>query len=215
MDTSPSKAVRVGSLWYLVVPVVSVGLFTFVPFLHAAIRLRRVWLWLTTVLFALVSGGAMYVSGQPESTAVDAVLVVAVLGSLVVGTTLLAKLRREVYHLDHAASTPDVDPAVRQVLEARAKRTRARELAATDPLLARELGIGRPDLHGDYDDGGLVDIANAPEAVIAEVLDLPREQAAGIVAVRDTAITVDDLFTLTDLPVSTWDRIRDRAVIIR
>ena len=221
MDTSgrqPSKAVRIGSLWYLAVPVLTVGLLTFVPFLHAAIRLRRVWVWVTTVLFALVAGGAMYVSGQPEDAVVDSVFVVAVLGSVVVGVTLLAKLRREVYHLGAAVtadSTPDVDPAVRHVLEARAKRTRARELAATDPLLARELRIGRPDLQGDYDDGGLVDIASAPETVIAQVLDLPLEQAAGIVAVRDTAITVDDLFTLTDLPVSTWDGIRDRAVIIR
>ena len=127
-----------------------------------------------------------------------------------------------VYHLgtsyDEAVtadSTTDVDPAVRQVLQDRAKRSRARELVTSDPLLARELHIGRPDLRGDYDDGGLVDIANAPETVIAQVLDLPQEQAASIVAVRDTAITVDDLFTLTDLPVSTWDLIRDRAVIIR
>lgn len=221
MDTSgrqPSKAVRIGSLWYLAVPVLTVGLLTFVPFLHAAIRLRRVWVWVTTVVFALVAGGAMYVSGRPEDAVVDSVFVVAVLGSVVVGVTLLAKLRREVYHLGAAVtadSTPDVDPAVRHVLEARAKRTRARELAATDPLLARELRIGRPDLQGDYDDGGLVDIASAPETVIAQVLDLPLEQAAGIVAVRDTAITVDDLFALTDLPVSTWDYIRDRAVIIR
>lgn len=226
MSTSgqpPSKAVRIGSLWYLAVPVLTLGLFTFVPFLHAAIRLRRVWLWLTTVLFASVAGGTMYVSGQPESAvsdAVDSVFVVAVLGTLVVGTTLLAKLRREVYHLGTsspgtAVSTSDTDPAVQQVLQARAKRARARELAATDPLLARELRIGRPDLHGDYNDGGLVDIASAPETVIAQVLDLLREQAADIVAVRDTVITLDDLLTLTDLPVSTWDGIRDRAVIIR
>ena len=215
MDTSPSKAVRIGSLWYLAVPVLSVGVFTFVPFLHAAIRLRRVWLWLATVLFAAVASGAVYVSGQPENTAADAVFVVAVLGSLVVGTTLLAKLRREVYRLSPGTAVSAIDPAVQQVLDARAKRARARELAATDPLLARELHIGRPDLHGDYDDGGLVDVASAPETVIATVLDLPTEQAAGIVAVRDTAVTVDDLFSLTDLPVSIWDFIRDRAVIIR
>ncbi len=229
MSTSgkpPSKAVRIGSLWYLAVPVLTVGLFTFVPFLHAAIRLRRISLWLTTVLFALVAGGTIYVSGQPDGTvpdAVDSVFVIAVLGTLVVGTTLLTRLRSEVYHLGGpspgaaltADSAPEADPAVRQVLQARAKRAQARELAASDPLLARELRIGRPDLQGDYDNGGLVDIASAPETVIAQVLDLPPEQAAGIVAVRDLAMTVDDLFTLTDLPVTTWDVIRDRAVIIR
>jgi len=98
----------------------------------------------------------------------------------------------------------DVDPAVRHVLAARTKR-----------IQARELRIGRPDLSGDYEDGGLVDIASAPGSVIAQVLELSPEQAAEIVAVRDTAITVDDLFSLADLPLSAWDRIRDRAIIIR
>lgn len=234
MDTSRrqvGRAVRIGSLWYMAVPLVTLGLLTFVPFLHAAIRLRRLWVWLLTVMFALVAAGVFYVSGQPDGTlpgAVDAVFVVAVLGSMVVGITVLARLRHEVYNLAEtrrstsSLSTPDtpdgahaVDPAVRQVLQARAKREQARDLAAKDPLMARELRIGRPDLAGDYDDGGLVDIASAPETAIAQVLDLTLEQAAGIVAIRDTAIAVEDLFSLTDLPVSTWDRVRDRAVIIR
>lgn len=215
----PGKAVKIGSLWYVAVPLATLGLLTFLPFLHAAIRLRRRWVWLATVVFTLVAGGAFYVSGQPEGTtsgAADAVLVVAVLGSLVVGITLLARLRREAYRLDESEEpTTEINPAVRQVLEARTKRAQARDLASADPLMARELHIGRPDLSDDYDDGGLVDIASAPGSVIAEVLELSPEQAASIVAVRDTAITVDDLFSLTDLPVTAWDRIRDRAVIIR
>ena len=224
-------AVRIGSLWYLAVPLATLGLLTFLPFLHAAIRLRRAWVWLTTVTFALVSAGAFYISGQPDGTvpgAIDAVFVVAVLGTMVVGTTMLARLRHEVYGLVAPQRTtsspgtvvtpgaaPAADPAIQQILQARAKRDQARNLAAADPLMARELRIGRPDLPGDYDDGGLVDIVGAPDNVIAQVLELTLEQTAGIVAVRDTAITVEDLFSLTDLPVSTWDRVRDRAVIIR
>jgi hypothetical protein len=234
MDTSRrsvGSAVRIGSLWYLLVPLLTVGLLTFLPFLHAAIRLRRLWVWLATVMLTLVAAGAFYVSGQPEGTtpgAIDSVFVVAVLGSMVVGITLLTRLRREVYNLGElrqpasslsTAPTPDgapaVDPAVQQVLQARMKRDQARDLAAADPLMARELRIGRPDLPSEYDDGGLVDVASAPETVIAQVLDLTPEQAAGIVAIRDTAIAVDDLFSLTELPVSTWDRVRDRAIIIR
>jgi len=222
MDTSmrrPGSAVRIGSLWYVVVPLLTLGLLTFLPFLHAAIRLRRLWVWLAALGFMLVAGGAFAVSGQPEGTisgAVDAVVVVAVLGSMVLGATVLARLRREVYGLDESEGTDtEADPAVGQVLAARAKRAQARDLASADPLMARELRIGRPDLSGDYDDGGLVDIASAPGSVIAQVLELSPEQAAEIVAVRDTAITVDDLFSLADLPVSAWDRIRDRAVIIR
>ncbi|HEV7647701.1 MAG TPA: hypothetical protein VGP26_06050 [Actinophytocola sp.] len=234
MDTSRrpvGSAVRIGSFWYLLVPLLTLGLLTFLPFLHAAIRLRRPWVWLATVMFALVASGVFYVSGQPEGAtpgAIDAVFVVAVLGSMVVGITVLTRLRHEVYNLGElrrpapslstaptSNGAPAVDPAVQQVLQARMKRDQARDLAATDPLMARELRIGRPDLPSEYDDGGLVDVASAPETVIARVLDLTPEQATGIVAVRDTAVAVDDLFSLTDLPVSTWDRVRDRAIIIR
>jgi hypothetical protein len=226
-----SGAIRIGSFWYVAVPVLTLGLLTFLPFLHAAVRLRRPWIWLTTVIFALIAAGVFYVSGQPDDTipgAVDAVFVIGVLSTMVVGTTLLARLRRDVYGLAEPQRpttsvtpavvtdvAPSVDPAIRQVLQARAKRDRARDIAAADPLMARELHIGRPDLAGDYDDGGLVDIAGAPESVIARVLELTGEQAAGIVAVRDAVIAVDDLFSLTDLPVHTWDRVRDRAIIIR
>jgi hypothetical protein len=221
------NAVRIGSLWYLAVPLLTLGLLTFLPFVHAAIRLRRLWVWLAAAGFALIATGLFYVSGQPDGTvpgAVEAVFVVAVLGSMVGGTAVLARLRNEVYGLGGhrqpdsppaVPAVPAVDPAVRQILEARERRGQARELAAADPLMARELGIGRPDLAGAYDDGGLVDIASAPEPVIAQVCGLPPEHAAAIVAVRDVAVTVDDLFSLADLPVSTWDRIRDRAVIIR
>jgi hypothetical protein len=215
----PGKAVRIASLWYLAVPLLTLGLLTFAPFLHAAIRLRKLWIWLATVVFTLVAGSAFYVSGQPEETVsgvVDAVIVLAALGSMVVGSAVLAKLRGEVYDLGGFKEPfTDLDPAVRQVLAARTRRAQARELASADPLMARELHIGRPDLSSDYDDGGLVDIASAPEPVIAEVLELSPEQTAEIIAVRDTLVTVDDLFTLTNLPLSTWDRIRDRAVLVR
>jgi hypothetical protein len=234
VDTSArpvSKAVRIGSLWYVAVPLLSLGLFTFLPFLHAAIRLRRLWIWLSTVIFTLVAAGVLYVSGQPDETipgAVDAVFVLAVLSSMVVGATVLTRLRSEVFNLGGTPRPPSLpstavaperapaaDPAVQQVLQNRERRNQARDLAATDPLMARELRIGRPDLPSEYDDGGLVDLASAPEAVIAEVLELTPEQAAGIVEVRDTAVAVDDVFSLADLPVATWDRIRDRAIIIR
>lgn len=233
MDTAgrqPGRAARIGSLWYFAVPLLTLGLLTFLPFLHAAIRLRRAWVWLLAFVFALVAGGVLYVSGLPEGTTsrgVDAAVVVVTLASMVVGITVLTRLRHEVYLVGDRqrpaapiavappGAVPAVDPAVQRVLHARAKRTRARELAAADPLMARELRIGRPDLPGDYDDGGLVDIASAPGAVIAHALDLSPEQAEGIVAVRDNAVTVEDLFSLADLPLSAWDRIRDRAVMIR
>ena len=37
----PSLFRRIGSLWYFAVPIASLGLFSVLPFVHAAARLRR------------------------------------------------------------------------------------------------------------------------------------------------------------------------------
>jgi Helix-hairpin-helix motif len=110
------------------------------------------------------------------------------------------------------------DPAVAQVLAARARRKEARTLAAEDPLMARELHIGRPDLPRIFDDGGLVDLNSAPASVIARVCGLDEASAAMIIEARarfgDAFSTVDDVFAITDLPIGTWDLIRDRGITI-
>ncbi|WP_156753286.1 hypothetical protein [Actinokineospora pegani] len=218
---------QVWSLWYVVVPLFSLGLLAFAPFVHAAVRLRRPRLLGWVAAFMGTSGLAFYMGGVPEGSVnpvLDAGAVVMVFGGAVVATVLAGGLRREVYALPPMPVAPQapalpgqwpLDPAVAGVLRARARRAEARQLAAGDPLMARELGIGRPDVTREYDDGGLVDLASAPAHTIAEVLDLTAEQAEGIIAVRAAAMTVDDVFSLTDLPVDTWDRIRDRSIVIR
>lgn len=48
----------------------------------------------------------------------------------------------------------------------------ARHIVQTNPALARELRIGRPDLPREYDDDGLVDVNCVPGAVLADRLGL-------------------------------------------
>lgn len=134
---------------------------------------------------------------------------------------LATPLRRMVYDgtpADGQDQSANTDPAVRAALAARARRDAARKLAADDPLLARELHIGRPDLTRSYDDGGLVDLNGAPAHVIARVCGIPLDVATTIVDVRNGRgqpfSNVDELFVLADLAVTEWDRIRDRAVLI-
>lgn len=106
---------------------------------------------------------------------------------------------------------PTADPAIKAALAARARRDEARRPVQDDPLLARELYIGRPDMTRTYDDGGLVDLNNAPANVIADVCGVPADVAATIVDARDQRgapfANVDELFVTADLPLSTWDRI--------
>jgi hypothetical protein len=156
------------------------------------------------------------------------------LGFVVLGAACvqLAPLRREVYGLGTTPvqqvgpevvtgqqAPPDVlDPAVAAVHAARARRAEARALVAKDPLMARELGIGRPDLRRAYDDGGLVDLNNAPAPVIAQLCEIDLVIAQNIVDGRNrlggSFSNVDEVFVVSQLPVSAWDRIRDRAVLV-
>jgi DNA uptake protein ComE-like DNA-binding protein len=224
----PRRPVRVAGLWYFPVVVLTAGTFAWVPFLHAARRLRTP----KARLLALVYGAVdvvLYVllaltpkdsqgSGGSAVSTIGGLLVVSV---VIVGCIQLASLRRmaldsAAVHRREDAST--VDPAVKAVLAARARREDARRLAAKDPLLARELRIGRPDMTRDYDDGGLVDLNSAPGQVIAEVSGIPLAVAASIVDARARQggrfANVDEVFVVADLPLALWDQIRDRAIVL-
>jgi hypothetical protein len=51
-----------------------------------------------------------------------------------------------------------IETAMNAAKERRELRRKARDIVAGDPGLARELGIGRPDLDRPFDDGGLIDV---------------------------------------------------------
>lgn len=220
---------RVRGFWYYLVLVATAGAFAWVPFLHAALRLKTA----KARRFALIFGGLdalMYVllaitprsdQGQTVDGPISTVGGLLALGVVIVGCLVVTPLRRMVYDGvpgDDQGQLPNTDPAVRAALAARARRDETRKLAADDPLLARELHVGRPDLAGSYDDGGLVDLNGAPAPVIAEVCGIPLDVAATIVDTRSRRgapfTSVDEVLVVADLPVSAWDRIRDRAVLI-
>jgi hypothetical protein len=140
-------------------------------------------------------------------------------GLLIVGGVHSVLIRPYVWpSLRRDAVAEHADPAVAAVLAARNRRAEARTLAARDPQMARELGIGRPDLPGRrYDDGGLVDLNNAPAQAIAAMCGIDLTVAGQIVEARAAGVpflTVDDAFTMCDVPFPLWDRIRERGIVI-
>jgi hypothetical protein len=64
------------------------------------------------------------------------------------------------------------------------RRAHARWLVASNPAQARELGIGRPDLPHDFDDGGLIDINHVPGYALSRLRGLNAETAHRIVLDR-------------------------------
>jgi DNA-binding SARP family transcriptional activator len=63
-------------------------------------------------------------------------------------------------------------------------RDQARHFAMFDPAGARGLGIGRPDLMRDFDDGGLVDVNHVPGHELARLPGVSSEEAHRIVVDR-------------------------------
>ncbi|EWC64073.1 hypothetical protein UO65_0600 [Actinokineospora spheciospongiae] len=111
------------------------------------------------------------------------------------------------------AHTCPIKPPPPAASAARCRRHHARALATRDPHLARRLGIGRPDLGLDYDDGGLVELGGAPAATIARICGLTRTEADRIVTTRATSRDLDELLVAADVPVSQWGMVRDRALL--
>jgi len=74
--------------------------------------------------------------------------------------------------------------AVAQARDRIERRKVARHLVKTNPSLARDLRIGRPDLPRDYDDGGLVNVNHVPGSVLAAQLGLSSTEVGDVLAAR-------------------------------
>jgi hypothetical protein len=216
--------------WYFAVTLLSIGMLTWIPFAHAASRLDRrdlrvrslaygVAAILLVVLSALTPtdahGNPAGASGRTLSTAVGVIAMAAI----AVGCYQLAAVRRAVYAspAQPQMSRAAADPAVASYLAARARRQAARALAESDPVMAHDLGIGRPDLPGPYDDGGLVDLNSAPPSSIAAVCSIDAEVAERVAATRHqlgSFSSLAELFALAEVDESTAARIREHGVLI-
>lgn len=192
------------SFLWAAAPVYTIGLGTWAVFLYAAIRRRSWWLGGASLLYAAV----LVVFAIAESPAKPGPLAlgigtVAWLGCMLGGFAHALAVRRRVFF-------PVVDPddqalerAEAKALERRKLRERARALAERDPGLARELGIGRPDLRRDYNDGGLVDVNHAPASALATLPGMTGDLAAKAVAMRQergSFVSADDLCNALELP---------------
>jgi len=211
--------------WYFAVTIFTAGFLAAVPFWHAAGRLgrpavRRLALIYTGIDAFLVVLMALTPDQKPDGSSGNSTIStiggMTVMAVVVIACLQLRGLRREVY--GRPGTRPaGADPAVARALAARQRRTESRTLRAKDPALARELGIGRPDLDREYDDGGLVDLNTAPALLIASVAGIDREHAEAITAARTarggTYFNLDEVFVDVSLPPYVQEQLREHAVV--
>ncbi len=101
-----------------------------------------------------------------------------------------------------------------------AKRGEARALAAAQPMMARELGIGRRDIpQRQFDDGGLIDVNHVPAQALTAFTGVTPEFAARIVECREHLgpngyTSVEELMAQADLPPHLIEEIREYAIFL-
>jgi hypothetical protein len=224
LDSRPStKAERLAAGgWYFAVTIFTAGFLAAVPFWHAAVRLgrpalRRLALVYTGLGAFLVVLMALTPEPKPDgasgNSAISTIGGLTIFAVVIVGCIQLKGLRREVYGQPGARPVP-TDPALARALHARQRRAEARELRAKDPALARDLGIGRPDLGRGYDDGGLVDLNTAPAPLIAAISGIDQAYADAIAAVPGGTYSIlDDLFIDLNLPLHVQEQLREHSIV--
>lgn len=109
---------------------------------------------------------------------------------------------------------------IRQAAQVGEQRLRDRQQALRivreNPALAREMGIGRPDVRGSAD-GGLVDVNNAS---VTALLTLPRvdgDLATQIIEAREKVngfSSLEDMGTAMDLPGDVVEALRGAVVFL-
>lgn len=201
--------------WLLVAaPLVSLGGLTGPAFALAAIRLRS---WWVAVSAGVYTAGAVVLcatAGAERGSLSRTVFGVALGVNMLIAATHALLIRARVARGPERPPPPP-DPIVAQAIARRDRRHQARALLNSDPQLASDLRIGRPDLPRQYDDGGLIDVNHVPVAVLAELPGMTPELAERIVAARDRPLGlsgVEDLVVYADVPSDLVEPLRDALV---
>jgi hypothetical protein len=209
---SPSPN-ELGSLAWAVAPLVTVGMAAAPCFAYAAIRRRSRVLALSSVAYGIVTAAILWGNVvHPGSILELDAGVCAVLLLWTVSTLHALAVRHSVF-----VTVPE-EGAVVAAKDRIRRRDESRRIAATDPRLARELGIGRPDRPTGYDDGGLLDVNHLPGDCLRDTGGLDVAVVRKIIDARDEVGTFEglcDLELLADLDPGSLDEVADRLVFCR
>ena len=159
-DSMPPGRAALSVTW-AALPFLTLGYATPFTFAAAALWRRSAHLLVSAGVYLAVFAVMLYLLpgiGGDEGTERAVGVLLFVLA--VVGCAHAFLIRRRVFD-PHGLSAVDNEAVVERVKRQRLLREKARELAAADPGLAKELRIGRPDLPRQYNDGGLVDVDHA------------------------------------------------------
>jgi hypothetical protein len=201
--------------WCVLLPITSFGWLTWLSFVYAGARARE-WTWFAFgVAYGLLAGlGFALVNAaenvdDPSHGAGISIALGLMGGGLMHGLAIRKRFEARCAEI----ANDGLDAAERR----RSLQRLGRRIALEEPLRARELGVGRPDLRGAFD-AELVDLNSAPAGAIAAGCGVDPDVAARIVRVREQIgggfASLEDMDLVLDLPVPVLERLRTTAVFV-
>jgi DNA uptake protein ComE-like DNA-binding protein len=173
-----------GTYIWAFIPLLTCGFGAPIAFATALARRRD-----NLTITALVVHSVLMLSGcvaigandYPAPEWAEAVFTVTVSITSVVSTVHLLMIRSAVWSPPAGPQVPVARLSSMEVVDrARKLRDQARRTAQADPMLAKRLGIGRPDQPRQFDDGGLVDLNHAPLHVLVSLPGVTERSARQI-----------------------------------
>lgn len=204
---------RVKGRWVLWAILVPFGFGTPAGFLYAAHRAKaRRWYAWAAVWALLVAVGVAMTEVGPQDGALDTGGSLLLFAVWIGGAAHALAVRPEYVR---RVSDPAHDPL--ETARARLQvRERARALARSDPELARELGIGRPEVPGAQA-MGVVDVNHASAQALEQLPGVDAALAQRLVAAREDVggfASAEEAGALMDLDATTVERIGRVAVFL-
>lgn len=210
--SGPAPPVRTSAIGWLMVflPLLTAGLANFAPAVWASRRRPERRARRQLLVFAIVVGLVTFTMlGVIAATPSETVSTIAVLlWWLCTAVAIVVAVVNRKSAVDR--------PGGAEELQRRRRRAQYRALAQRDPALARQLGVGRPDLARAQDDGGLLDLNALPADALAHWGAIAVEDARHIVSTRQYRSRLSGLVDLegAGLSAATLARLRETAVFL-
>lgn len=216
-DSMPPGRAALSVTW-AALPFLTLGYATPFTFAAAALWRRSAHLLVSSAVYIGIFALMLYLLpdiGKEDGTQQAVGVLLFVLAVVGCGHAFL--IRRRVFD-PHGLAGIDNEAVVERVRRQRLLREKARDLAASDPGLAKELRIGRPDLPRQYQDGGLIDVNHAPAEALTLLPGITPELAAKIERVRAETggfVSAEEMSAVAGLPPQLTGDLADYAVFIR
>ncbi len=214
MERGEQPEERLATGW-AVVPVVSLGILSWAPFLYASVRTHARKFVLATALYlslAVVACVILAIAGDKGHSTLSAVggffLIVLAAAGCVHTLSIRAEYGRQLALAN--------DPRLLVAEQREELRGRALAIARDNPQRALALGVGRPDVPGSFD-AGLVDVNHAGAEALATLPGIDATAAQRIVELRNSSggfSSLEDLDLALDLDTGTLAELRRRIVFL-